>query len=70
MKLNQDNKEISAPLNLGNKANLISQSYVAQLLFNIWDSTLTLATINKQKMCTQSMVCASFGITNNANDSC
>ena len=47
----------------GNKTNLISQEYTAQLPLKILDTSWGLAIINKQRISTQKMVIAGFEIS-------
>lgn len=67
VKLNEGNQKVSALLDSGNEANLISRAYAAQLLLKIGDTSWSLATIKKQQISPQGMVIALFEISDSAD---
>ena len=67
IKLNKGNEEVSALLDSGSEANLISRAYAAQLPLKIMDTSWGLAAINKQQIRTQGMVIAGFEISDSAD---
>ena len=69
VKLNEGNEEVSALLDSGSEANLISRAYAAQLSLKILDTSWSLATINKQQIKPQGMAIAGFGITDSEDRS-
>lgn len=67
VKLNKGNEEVSALLDSGSEANLISRAYAAKLLLQIRDTSWGLATIDKQQISTQGMVIMGFGISDSTD---
>ncbi len=62
VKLNKANAKVSALIDCGNEANLISRGYMVQLRLKILNTSWDLATINKQQISIQGMVIAGLEI--------